>query len=263
MWRDLLGGMAGNRIGRSEPDDRKRADPLPPRPAYGSGTARLSAGRKSSRAAHVGPARRDCRPRSCPRHCSGWSAPSAPAFVTAWCSTTNSKFRRMFSPTARPERRLAGSSTSFRGACASIARGCGTCRRRPAPSAEDWRALAAVRSAQVTAITENVLVHFEQAKAGTQDILLAAQSALNEHSLAVFKAERTLAAQPTVQERRLQEESVGRNPDPRARQLRHSGFQRSVHARGARHPSRPLHDDTGPDRVCHWPGPSCAAVGAR
>ena len=70
-------------------------------------------------------------------------------------------------------------------------------------------ALPAVRSARVSAITENVLVHFDQAKSGTQDILTAAQSTLNEYSLAVFKAERTLAAQSTVQERRLQEESVG------------------------------------------------------
>ena len=70
-------------------------------------------------------------------------------------------------------------------------------------------ALPAVRSARVSAITENVLVHFDQAKSGTQDILAAAQSTLNEYSLTVFKAERTLAAQSTVQERRLQEESVG------------------------------------------------------
>jgi copper chaperone CopZ len=69
--------------------------------------------------------------------------------------------------------------------------------------------VGAVRSVQVNVATENVLVHFEPAQAATQDILLAAQSALNEHSLAVFKAERTLAARPTVQERRLQEESAG------------------------------------------------------
>ena len=61
----------------------------------------------------------------------------------------------------------------------------------------------------MSAITENVLVHFDPAKGGAQDILVAAQSALNEYSLAVFKAERTLAAQSTVQERRLQEESAG------------------------------------------------------
>ncbi len=70
-------------------------------------------------------------------------------------------------------------------------------------------ALPAVRSARVSAITENVLVQFDPVKGGSQDILAAAQSTLNEYSLAVFKAERTLAAQSTVQERRLQEASVG------------------------------------------------------
>ncbi len=70
-------------------------------------------------------------------------------------------------------------------------------------------ALPAVRSARVSAITENVLVQFDPAKGGSQDILTVAQSTLNEYSLAVFKAERTLAAQSTVQERRLQEASVG------------------------------------------------------
>jgi cation-transporting P-type ATPase C len=67
----------------------------------------------------------------------------------------------------------------------------------------------AVRSAHISAVTENVLVEFEPGKASPRDVLIAAQSAMNEYSLAVFKAERTLAAQPTVQERRLQEESIG------------------------------------------------------
>jgi cation-transporting P-type ATPase C len=66
-----------------------------------------------------------------------------------------------------------------------------------------------VRSAHVSPITENILVRFDRAKGGAQDILVAAQSALNEYSLTVFKAERTLAAHSTVQERRLQEESAG------------------------------------------------------
>ena len=69
--------------------------------------------------------------------------------------------------------------------------------------------LPSVRSVHVSAITENILVRFDQAKGGAHDILVAAQSALNEYSLAVFKAERTLAAHSTVQERRLQEESAG------------------------------------------------------
>ncbi len=71
------------------------------------------------------------------------------------------------------------------------------------------RDLPAVLSVRVTAITENVLVHFEGPNLGAQDVLVAAQSALNDYSLEVFKSERALAAQSTVQERRLQEESVG------------------------------------------------------
>ena len=98
---------------------------------------------------------------------------------------------------------------SFRGECASTAPASDTCPRRLARSASGWVHCPRVRSARVSAITENVLIHFDQAKSGTQDILAAAQSTLNEYSLAVFKAERTLAAQSTVQERRLQEESVG------------------------------------------------------
>jgi len=67
----------------------------------------------------------------------------------------------------------------------------------------------AVRSIQVNAISESVLVRFDRRMSNAQDVLFAAQAVLNEYSLAVFKAERTLAAQSTVQERRLQEESVG------------------------------------------------------
>ena len=69
--------------------------------------------------------------------------------------------------------------------------------------------LPGLRSAGVTPISENILVHFDSAKVSSQDVLFAVQSALNPYSLAVFKAERTLAAQSTVQERRLQEESTG------------------------------------------------------
>ena len=71
------------------------------------------------------------------------------------------------------------------------------------------QALPAVRSARVSVLTENVLVHFDQAQAGPHDILAAAQATLNAYSLTVYKAERSLAMQSTVQERRLQEASVG------------------------------------------------------
>ena len=90
--------------------------------------------------------------------------------------------------------------------------GCPGLQHLPNEASEIGRRLGAlpgVRTVRVSAITENVLVHFDSGRAGAQDILAAAQSTLNEYSLAVFKAERTLAAQSTVQERRLQENSVG------------------------------------------------------
>ena len=71
------------------------------------------------------------------------------------------------------------------------------------------RDLPAVLTVHVSAVTENVLVRFEAEKLGAQDVLVAAQSAMSDYSLDVFKAERTLAAQSTVQERRFQEESIG------------------------------------------------------
>ncbi|HXZ15117.1 MAG TPA: heavy metal translocating P-type ATPase, partial [Roseiarcus sp.] len=69
--------------------------------------------------------------------------------------------------------------------------------------------LPAVLSVRVSAISENALIRFESGKLAAQDLLVAAQSILNDYSLTIFKAERALAAQITVQERRLQEESVG------------------------------------------------------
>jgi cation-transporting P-type ATPase C len=69
-------------------------------------------------------------------------------------------------------------------------------------------ALPAVRTARASTITESVLVEYDSRQAGGQDILTAVQSALSRYSLAVFKAERAEAAESTVQERRLQEESI-------------------------------------------------------
>jgi cation-transporting P-type ATPase C len=69
--------------------------------------------------------------------------------------------------------------------------------------------MPAVLSVRVSAITENVLVRFDGGKIGAEDVLAAAQSAMRDYALALFKAERALAAESTVQERRLQEESVG------------------------------------------------------
>ncbi|HXZ16332.1 MAG TPA: hypothetical protein VEH77_10240, partial [Roseiarcus sp.] len=69
--------------------------------------------------------------------------------------------------------------------------------------------LPAVLSVRVSPVSETALVRFESEKLGAQDVLVVAQSILNDYSLTIFKAERALAVQSTVQERRLQEESVG------------------------------------------------------
>jgi cation-transporting P-type ATPase C len=71
------------------------------------------------------------------------------------------------------------------------------------------QALPAVHRVRVNPLTENVLVEFEAEQAASQEILSTVQSAVSQYSLAIFKAERALAAQSTVQERRLQEESIG------------------------------------------------------
>jgi cation-transporting P-type ATPase C len=68
--------------------------------------------------------------------------------------------------------------------------------------------LPAVQRVRVTTITESVLVEYDARQLASQDILSAVQSAFGEHALAIFKAERALAAEATVQERRLQEESI-------------------------------------------------------
>ena len=94
---------------------------------------------------------------------------------------------------------------SFRGECAFLVPACATSRVRQAPSANAYGPARGALGSKFSAITENILVYFDPAKGGSQDFLAAVQSALNQYSLVVFKAERTLAAQSTVQERRLQE----------------------------------------------------------
>lgn len=73
---------------------------------------------------------------------------------------------------------------------------------------EHVEAVPAVHTCRITTITESVLVEFDSRQSGTQDILAVVQSAFGQHSLAIFKAERAIAAESTVQERRLQEESI-------------------------------------------------------
>ncbi|HTU02039.1 MAG TPA: heavy metal translocating P-type ATPase [Candidatus Sulfotelmatobacter sp.] len=71
------------------------------------------------------------------------------------------------------------------------------------------QALSGVRSVEINPISETVLIHYDRARAGSQEVLAGLQGSLSEHSLAIYKAERAQATQTTVQERRLQEASVG------------------------------------------------------
>jgi len=73
---------------------------------------------------------------------------------------------------------------------------------------ERLNALPGVRSVRVSALTENVLVQHDPGRTTGREVLEAVQAACGEHALTIFKAERALAAEATVQERRLQEESV-------------------------------------------------------
>jgi cation-transporting P-type ATPase C len=65
-----------------------------------------------------------------------------------------------------------------------------------------------VRSASLSAVSENVLVLYDPAKASAQTVFDAVQSLMRDHALTVFKVERARVAQGTVQERRLQQESM-------------------------------------------------------
>ena len=70
------------------------------------------------------------------------------------------------------------------------------------------RALPVVRSVSLSTRSENVLVLYDPAKASTQVVFDAVQSRMKDHELAAFKVERARAIQSTVQERRLQQESI-------------------------------------------------------
>lgn len=71
------------------------------------------------------------------------------------------------------------------------------------------RALPVVRSVSLSALSENMLVLYDPARASAHTVLEAVQSRMKDHALTAFKAERSQeAAQSTVQERRLQQESI-------------------------------------------------------
>jgi cation-transporting P-type ATPase C len=68
--------------------------------------------------------------------------------------------------------------------------------------------LAPIRTAQVNPLTQNVLVHYDPEQASTQDVLELAELVIGSYSLIAYKAERAEQNRPTVNERRLQEESL-------------------------------------------------------
>lgn len=71
-----------------------------------------------------------------------------------------------------------------------------------------------IRSAGVTALTENALIWYDQSSATETDVLELAESVISSYSLIAYKAERQQADRGTVNERRIQEapisEMVGR-----------------------------------------------------
>jgi cation-transporting P-type ATPase C len=69
--------------------------------------------------------------------------------------------------------------------------------------------LPGVRTAELGPRSETVLVRFDPVRTSSEAILSGVQASLGGFALAVYKAERVRALQTTVQERRLQEASVG------------------------------------------------------
>jgi cation-transporting P-type ATPase C len=68
--------------------------------------------------------------------------------------------------------------------------------------------LVPVRSAHVSIITENVLIHYDSSQVTLDDIIDQAESVLGGYSLQAYKSERSVQDAVTVNERRLQEEPI-------------------------------------------------------
>ncbi len=68
--------------------------------------------------------------------------------------------------------------------------------------------LSPIHQAQVNILTQNVLLHFEHSQVAPQDVLELVELVIGSYSLIAYKAERAEQNRPTVQERRLQEESL-------------------------------------------------------
>jgi cation-transporting P-type ATPase C len=68
--------------------------------------------------------------------------------------------------------------------------------------------LSPIRAAQVNILTQNVLLHYDQAQASVQDVVELTELVVASYSLTAYKAERAEQNRPTVNERRLQEGSL-------------------------------------------------------
>ena len=68
--------------------------------------------------------------------------------------------------------------------------------------------LVPVCKAQVSTVTENILVLYDPSQATLQDIVEQAEGVLGGYSLVAYKAERSVQDLVTVNERRLQEEPI-------------------------------------------------------
>jgi cation-transporting P-type ATPase C len=65
-----------------------------------------------------------------------------------------------------------------------------------------------IRTASISCITENILVHYDQDRLTVEELRRSCESIISSFSLQAYKAEREQQAQVTVMERRLQEEPI-------------------------------------------------------
>ena len=68
--------------------------------------------------------------------------------------------------------------------------------------------LSPIGKVQVNILTQNILLHYDQADVSAQDVLEMTELVVGSYSLTAYKAERAEQNRPTVNERRLQEGSL-------------------------------------------------------
>jgi cation-transporting P-type ATPase C len=67
----------------------------------------------------------------------------------------------------------------------------------------------AVTSVNMSPLTENILVHFNPEKSNARDIFELTETVIGSYSTKAFQLDREIRSKKTVQERRIQEESLG------------------------------------------------------